>query len=100
MKGLPANFHLSPTLFSFLEPSRLAPGRSSAGSNGKDNHDEAPFAKPPPIFTRDFLQNEQRKAPRRPSAIAFHGAARVARDAVDHATANRILFAIRPRQTA
>src|SRR4051794_13148165 len=100
MKLLLANRHFSAFLFPPLEPGQFVRNWFRLGSNGKGNHVETPFAKPPPVV---FWKNSQiafAEARCWSRALAQHGAARVTADDVGHAAAEHVVFCECGREAA
>src|SRR6478736_5389033 len=100
MKLLLANSLSSASLFPPREPGQFARNWFHRGSNGKGNHVEAPFAKPPPEVIWKVSQIAFTQAWWRLCALAQHGVARIAANDVSHAAANDLGVGQRGREAA
>src|SRR5437763_8003040 len=98
MKLLLANRLFPAILFPPREPGQFAPNWFRLGSNGKGNHVEAPFAKPPPVAV--WKGPQVAVAQSRSWPLAEYGVARTAADDVGHAAAEHLVSAKRGREAA
>src|SRR4051794_5781480 len=98
MKFLPAKRLFTELLFPSREPGQSAAGWPIAGSNGKGNHVDTPFAKPPPVVLWKVSQISPAKERSRPRAHAQYGVARVAAVDVGYAAAELLIRARRERE--
>src|SRR4051812_23731745 len=92
MKSLPASSVFSPTLFSYFEPSQPASGWHTAGLNGSHHHDEASYAKPPPIAVRNFPRARRAKTTPRQQPHTCNRVTGIAANAIRHAASEHVVL--------